>query len=278
MGKYESSNTSCTTSEPTGNVAYTGNEVMQIKANVTSWRKISISNAFTTCLNMNKVNNPYKLSTDDNVVDPHMVKNSEWGAVAYLSKSKYGKKTEEVFINNSSDYITGNAADAAQTAGVTNAYNTPNGMKASTTGNITGIYDMSGGNWERVAAYVPNGHANLEKNGADLVNGLAKYKDVYQAAKQWSSSSPDTAAEHYALSTPANGKYGDAIYETSSKSVDPWKDSWYSDFSYFLCSTWPFFGRGGHYSNTPISGLFCFNGSDGSPYVDGGFRVVVPVF
>jgi len=108
---------------------------MTIKPGVTSWRNISISDAFTTCLNMNKANNPYKLSADDNVVDPHMVKNSEWGAVAYLSKSKYGKEIEEVFINNSSYYITGNAggtADAAGAAGVTNAYNTANGMKAST--------------------------------------------------------------------------------------------------------------------------------------------------
>jgi len=135
MGKFESSNTNCTTNAATGNVAYTGSEVMTVKANVTSWRNIKIGDAFTTCLNMNKVNNPYKLNSSDSIVDPHMVKNSEWGAVAYLSKSKYGKETEEVFINNSNDYITGNAgntADAAEAAGVTNAYHTTNGMKAST--------------------------------------------------------------------------------------------------------------------------------------------------
>jgi len=135
MGKFESSHTNCTTDKTTGEAAYTGSEVMTVKANVTSWRNISISDSFTTCLNMNKVNNPYKLNTSDSVVDPHMVKNSEWGAVAYLSKSKYGKETEEVFINNSSDFITGNAgvtADAAEVAGVTNAYHTANGMKAST--------------------------------------------------------------------------------------------------------------------------------------------------
>jgi len=135
MGKFESSHTNCTTDKTTGEAAYTGSEVMTVKANVTSWRNISISDAFTTCLNMNKENNPYKLSTSDSAVDPHMVKNSEWGAVAYLSKSKYGKETEEVFINNSSDFITGNAgntADAAETAGVANAYNTVGGVKAST--------------------------------------------------------------------------------------------------------------------------------------------------
>jgi len=281
IAKFESSNTNCTTDVVTGNVSYTGNEVMTIKANVTSWRNISIGDAFTTCLNMNKTNNVYKLSADDNVVDPHMVKSSEWGACSYLSKSKYGKETEEVYINNSSDYITGNAgntADAAETSGVTNAYNTINGVKASTTGNVTGIYDMSGGNWERVAAYVPNGHANLEKNGSSLVNGLAKYKDVYQAAKQWSSSSPDTSAEHYALSTPAKGKYGDAVWETSSKSEEPWEDSWYSDYSKFSRSDSPFFVRGGRYFDTSAAGMFWFSWSNGEFAISNGFRVVVPVF
>jgi len=280
MGKFESSNTSCTPTASSGEAEYTGNEVMQIKANVTSWRNISIGDAFTTCLNMNKTNNPYKLSTSDSVVDPHMVKNSEWGAVAYLSKSKYGKETEEVFINNSTDYITGNAgntANSGQGASITNAYNTGNGMKASTTGNITGIYDASGGTWEMVAAYVPNEHENLGKYGADLVNGLAKYKDIYQAAKKWTEANPDTTEENYALSTPANKKYGDAVWETSSKSADPWKDSWYSDYSPFPRSDYPFFIRGGNYDYTSSAGMFCFSWTAGEPHGRVGFRVVIPV-
>jgi len=136
---------------------------------------------------------------------------------------------------------------------------------------------MSGGNWEKVAAYVPNGHERLETYGADLVNGLAKYKDVYQAAKQWTEASPDTAAENYTLSTPANGKYGDAVYETSSKSEDPWKDSWYSDRSYFPNSKVPFFIRGGCCGTAFNAGMFCFDRTAGEPYSGGGFRVVVPV-
>ena len=42
------------------------------------------------------------------------MKNDEWGAVAYLSKSKYGKENEEVWINNSSSYITGSAGNSAK--------------------------------------------------------------------------------------------------------------------------------------------------------------------
>ena len=174
IGKFESSHTGCTTDKTTGQATFTGNEVMQIKPNVTSWRKLTIGDAFDVCLSMNKASNPYKLNTSDNIVDPHMVKNTEWGAVAYLSKSRYGKQTEEIYINNSSDYITGNAGttvNAADTAGVTNAYNTENGQKASTTGNIYGIYDISGGAWERVASYVNNVHVNLQIYGKSLVDG-----------------------------------------------------------------------------------------------------------
>ena len=278
MGKFESSHTGCTTDVATGQADFTGNEVMTIKANVTSWRMTSIEDAFTTCLNMNKSGNPYGLHSSDNAVDPHMVKNDEWGAVAYLSKSIYGKNTEEVFINNSSTFITGNAGntpDAAYAAGITNAYSTANGMKASTTGTIYGIYDMSGGNWERVAAYVNNGHGNLAKYGSSLVNAANKYKNVYTANKQWEESSPDSQSENYNLSIPANGHYGDAVYETSGRYSG--QGSWYKDYSDFPCTGGLFFVRGGDCTNTSGTGVFAFIATYGEFHTYNGFRVVVPV-
>ena len=269
IGKFESSHTGCTTDVTTGHATFTGNEVMQVKPNVTSWRNIIIGNAFTTCLNMNKVSNPYGLSTSNNVVDPHMVKNTEWGAVAFLSKSKYGKETEEVYINNSSDYITGNAgatASAGGTAGVTNAYNTPAGQKASTTGNIYGVYDMSGGNWERVAAYVNNNHANLQNYGKSLVEGAAKYKEVYEQG------ATDTQELNYGK---AASKYGDAVYETSNGYSNS-NISWYSDYTNFVYTSNPFFLRGGYYTSTISAGMFAFDNTNGA-YTAAGFRVAVPV-
>ena len=41
-----------------------------------------------------------------------MMKNDEWGAVAYLSKSKYGKNAE-VDINDDSSYYTGGGSGNA---------------------------------------------------------------------------------------------------------------------------------------------------------------------
>jgi len=135
MGKFESSHTGCTQTASTGQASYTGNEVIMVKPNVTSWRSINVNDIYNTCLNMNKSGNPYGLSTSDSVVDPHMAKNDEWGAVAYLSKSKYGKQTEEVFINNNSNFITGIAGDTASagnSTAITNTYKTAKGIKAST--------------------------------------------------------------------------------------------------------------------------------------------------
>ena len=267
MGKFESSHTGCTTDKATGQATFTGNEVMTIKANVTSWRKITIGDAFTTCLNMNRGGNPYGFRSSDNAVDPHMVKNDEWGAVAYLSKSIYGKNTEEVWNNSNNSLITGMGGSSvnANNESDTNEYNTTNGMKASTTGNIYGVYDMSGGIWERVAAYVNNGHRNLTTNGSSLVNAASKYKNVYTAT---ATDGTDTQEGNYELSTPANGCYGDAIYETSG---------WYNDYSTFPRDAGTFFSRGGGYDKSSGSGVFSFTYTDGGPYSGDGFRVVVPV-
>ena len=270
IGKFESSHTGCTTDKTTGQAAFTGNEVMQVKANVTSWRMITIGDSFTTCLNMNQASNPYGLNTNDNVVDPHMVKNTEWGAVAYLSKSKYGKETEEVFINNSSDFITGNAgntASAAEAVGITNAYDTVAGQKASTTGNIYGVYDMSGGSWERVSAYVNNGHNNLQTYGKSVVDGAAKYKEVYTQGAS------DTRELNYGK---AASKYGDAVYETSGSGTSS-SASWDGDYALFAYSNMPFFMRGGKYINTTNTGAFAFYNAAGFTANDCVFRVAVPV-
>ena len=270
VGKFESSNTAGY--GDSSSTANTTNLTLQIKAGVTSWRSIRVTNIFTVCTEMNKEGNPYGLSSNDNEVDPHMMKNSEWGAVAYLSQNATYGKGEEVWINNSSDFITGsagNSVSASQDTGTTNDYKSTQGQNASTTGNVTGVYDMSGGAWEYVAAYVNNGHSNLTTYGSSLVNAEAKYKDVY------SKGSSDSYSNNYAVSTPANGHYGDAVWETSNSGTST--NSWYSDYSGFPCTSTPFFHRGGGYGNATTAGVFCFNGSGGISSSDVSFRIVVPV-
>ena len=123
VAKFEASPEGATTN--TSNSEYNGTgKKLQVKPGVSSWRSITISNIYTVCKNYNSA------------LNSHMMKNDEWGAVAYLSKSKYGKQNEEVWINNSSSYITGsagNSASASSNTGTTNDYTSTQGVKASTT-------------------------------------------------------------------------------------------------------------------------------------------------
>ena len=136
--------------------ASNGSGKIKVEPGVQSWRSVTVNNIYTSCLNYNKT------------LNSHMMKNDEWGAVAYLSKSRYGKSAE-VDRNGNSSYYTG--------GGSGNAY--VNNVGQSTTGTVYGAYDMSGGAWEYVAAYVDNGDSNLTSYGSSLVNGDAKVKNVY---------------------------------------------------------------------------------------------------
>ena len=273
VGKYETSNTAQTTGN---NTTYTA----MIKAGVPSWRSIQVSNIFTVCTELNRSGNPYGLNTSDSVVDPHMMKNSEWGAVAYLSRNTTYGKGSEVWINNSSTYITGNAGNsvsAGSASGVTNAYNTGNGPQASTTGNVTGVYDMSGGAWEYVAGYVNNGNGNLTTYGSTLVNAADKYKDVYKVTSDGQSNNYNNSQPTTGLGQPTKdtGHYGDAVWETSSSYSG--SGSWYSDYSSFPYSGSPFFLRGGGYDGTSNAGVFYFGNNTGNSSSNSSFRVVLPV-
>ena len=254
VAKFEASPEGATTS--TSNSEYNGTgKKLQVKPGVSSWRSITISNIYDVCKNYNSA------------LNSHMMKNDEWGAVAYLSKSKYGKQNEEVWINNSSSYITGsagNSASASGNTGTTTDYTSTQGVKASTTGTVYGVYDMSGGAWEYVAGYVNNGHGNLTNYGSSLVNGDAKTKNVYSKA------SSDSYENNYNANS---SKYGDAVYETSTNGSG--STSWYGYYSNFPYTSAPFFVRGGYYNDGTFAGVFCFNGSNGFSSSSLSFRPVL---
>ena len=254
VAKFEASPEGATTS--TSNSEYNGTgKKLQVKPGVSSWRSITISNIYDVCKNYNST------------LNSHMMKNDEWGAVAYLSKSKYGKQNEEVWINNSSSYITGsagNSASASGNTGTTNDYTSTQGVKASTTGTVYGVYDMSGGAWEYVAAYVNNGNGNLTNYGSSLVNGDAKTKNVYSKA------SSDSYENNYNANS---SKYGDAVYETSTNGSG--STSWYGDYSYFPYTSDPFFIRGGGYNNGTHAGVFFFSYYNGVSHGYYSFRPVL---
>ena len=244
VAKFEASSSSPSNSYGGGNVT---NLKVKSLPGITSWRYISIGNSYTNCANMNNTSNAsfYGISDDDNEIDPHLLKNSEWGAIAYLTQSSYGRNQNEITINNDSEYITGSAGsstNASSNVGTTNDYTDSKGVLASTTGNQTGIYDMSGGTWEFIAGYINNGNSRLTTNGQALLDAPEEHKNVYDAYDsngELITSGTDNRANNY----DKGMKYifGDAIYETSS-TYSGYK-SWHGDYSYCPYSATPFFRK-----------------------------------
>jgi hypothetical protein len=241
---------------------YTGGSsgVIKIQPGVNSWRNISVNDIYTKCLNyagttLGKAN-----------LNSHMMKNTEWGAVAYLAQSSYGKNAE-VWINSNSNYLTGQAGGGPNVTSTTNTspYNIGNGPQASTTGNVYGVYDMSGGIWKYTAAYVSNNNESLTTYGKSLVNGKNYTKDVYTVG------SADDRPTNYIAATD---KYGDAVYETSNN-YQAGNGSWYQDCSNIPYSTSPFFIYGGYNNDTSTAGLFATNSYSGVAYISYGFRPVL---
>ncbi|MDD2376395.1 MAG: hypothetical protein PHD15_03830 [Clostridia bacterium] len=242
---------------------------IDVKPNVTSLRSLNIDAMFTACRNMETTyGTKYGWGTSGTGIDTHLMKNMEWGACAYISQSIYGKNSE-VWKNPNSNYLTGQAGESVSclSTTVTYPYNDMTyGVNASTTGNIYGVYDMSGGAYEFAAAYINNGDANLTTYGSSLVNATSQYKDAYSVGTS------DTENENYIATS---SKKGDAIYETSSSCIG--STSWYSDNSYMPCLSSPFFLHGGTTSNNTSAGTFNFHNDIGIAYSNIGFRPVLAV-
>ena len=145
-------------------------------------------------------------------------------------------------------------------------YYTENGQKASTTRNIYGIYDMSGGAWEYMANYLGSATGNT------YVSNLLKVESKYQTPYAGTGATASTADR--TTNYEANKrKYGDAIWETSNGCNG--QASWNSDYSNFPYTGYPFFLRGGNYTYGSLAGPFYFYGNNGSGYHNYSFRVVL---
>ena len=237
-----------------------------VKPNQTSLRNINVKTMFETAYNYKRDN------------DSHMMKNTEWGAVAYLSHSKYGINTE-VRINNNSNYITGYAATDSSDqskfpgtygtdASVTLPYNTSTGYKASTTGNITGIYDMSGGAHEYMASLRNETYGSSGFDATTLKAYNSKYYDEYSSLSDWTTYSKRILGD-------ATGEMGPFYYYQDADNNSRSHNGWYDGDSGYVESSYPWFGRGGVYSYGVLADQFYFNRDAGDAYSYIGLRLVL---
>ena len=280
VAKFEASSSNVSVATVENDLATKGGgdtNSLQVRVipNVTSWRGITVNNIFTVCGNLTETGN----SLENTSLDSHMMKNTEWGACAYLSRSVYGINGEvwnNPYYNNTTNYspITGLCGN--ETNGKNNAtkimsntvkYNEIGGGNASTTGNVYGIYDMAGGAWEYVAGiYKGTTSDNLgnDTNRSNLwdSNNL-KYVDQYT----------ETTGSQSTYHGNTN-KYGDAVYETSSSGSSN-TGSWDSSYSHFPNSSFPVFLRGGLAYDGSYAGVFAFNHLTGAASTSYSFRPVV---
>lgn len=170
------------------------NPKISASENVQCWREITPADAFNYCRYMESTNKSTYFGdkvvaasgtyaygqylNDSNNIDTHLMKNSEWGAVAYLTYSRYG----ETVSKTESYYVQENTATSY-----------------SSTNNYTGIYALNGGAYDMVsAATTISGYFNSEnkstKYATVYVNSLENnniYGDAVKETSGWNSNTSD---------------------------------------------------------------------------------------
>ena len=284
VGKFEvSSDTTCTPNSTDG--VGTGCNLQTIRPrvlpNVTPWSGAQLGTFFNGIQKMRESGNKYGFKATD---ETHMMKNMEWGAVTYLSHSKYGIN-KEIAINSAYTKITGcgphSEGSTAQYA-TCNSYTTTLGQSASTTGNVYGVYDMSGGSFEylmgnmvysngqQISGYSTSNNSaftGILLDGGKGTSFAGTYS--FPSKRYYDKYSYGTSETEY-----TRGKLGDATKEMAPTGE---YGNWYGDNARFPSGSGPWILRGGHYSNGAVAGAFYFSSNNGFAHANNSARAVLAV-
>lgn len=136
----------------------------------------------------------------------------------------------------------------------TRAYHQSNGVLASTTGNVYGIYDMAGGDWEYVMANYTTNADGSSTSGADSTANAIRppYIDQFTV---------------YSIDQCNWSKCGaQAITETRG---------WDGDISSFFGQDAPWLARGGNTNTGSYAGLFAFGSDNGIKHISNTYRITL---
>ena len=254
-------------------------KAIEILPNKTPLRRNNVSNMFYAGRSLEQSENNYGLVSNE--IDTHMMKNNEWGAVAYLTYSEFGRCTDDyvctdIGINNEGttddwDTIkTGYGAPAGSAVGVENgAYNTALGMDASTTGNIYGVYDMSGGSFEYVMGVYTDGNKLWSGHSTDYNSGFNGCVGVDCASEKKDGLAFPDSKYHNVYTT------SDAYKSSGLQHAMTETNGWYNDGVAFVSSGSPWVGRGGVFSSGGVAGVFTAGSNYGVGYENDSFRPVL---
>ena len=277
-----------------GNTQISNTTRVVSKPNNYSWNYINISNCFDNSLNYS--------SKQNTGANSHLMKNSEWGAIAYLTHSQYGRNGHEIgmntygpetkegettYYNEVTGYgSSGTGRTTEENIADDNRYNGKYGMNASTTGNLYGVYDISGGCWEYTSVLYSKYTNN---NGNSLYAKTANGKYSSSVADSQIPSNSSKYVTIYPIDTTVEGNdgsihfhyakwkdiYGDAIYETSNGNGN--NKSWFNDYADGDTAnlTEAFCLRGGYFWNGAGAGAFAFVDGGGNADFAYSYRVVL---
>lgn len=223
-------------------------EAITTKANTASLINVNARDMFEGTRKLNTTYADYL-----NFFDSHPARYTEWTAISYFTNSIYGRCSSatsctEVTLTpkSSSKYTTGGGA-----------YETNTSM--STTGNVHGIYDASGGAWELVMGFLESAPQSTDgsKLSGYTISGLPapRYYDVF--------TSSDRTTKKYSVMTGVNGRtnYNGIFSELLSDKTK--NTTWYGDYAIFINIDLPWFKMGGCDENGTASGIFASSIDEG---------------
>jgi len=186
--------------------------------------------------------------------------------VAYLTHSQYGRNGNEITKNDSSEYYTGRSSGKPEvieyTEKGTYEYNVEEGMLASTSGNIYGIYDLSGGAYEYTVAW------DTESTNSIVSSYGGSFASQKGESTKYATAYHNGTSSYYPTSETCI--LGDATYEVN---VNPGSSvyAWFKNFNYCAYSPRPFFRRG--CASHGVFDSLCYGGNH---KISDTFRVVMP--
>ena len=242
IGKYELSHKDATFDGVNDGGYYSGvDKDPRILPGKGIWSGNNVLNNYTVIRNMQSSGNIYGLSSDMKAVDSHMLKNIEYGALAYLTHSNYGRCSGDscdALVNSSLYFL-----DPEVTG---NSYTT-------TTGNIYGVYDIANASYELVMANMIylDGKTMISGNSASYnsgFNGILYNSGSYTTKTNGVDYPNSKYYDMYPYSTSSDyvGHLGDATSEVKDWTVEFY--DWYEDKmveSNYISYSSPWFVRGG---------------------------------
>ena len=189
-------------------------------------------------------------------MNSHMAKNSEWGAIVYLTHSKFGKDG----VNNISKGL--KLYSGGEKSGYSK-YGWKRNISISTTGNVYGIYDMNQEVNENVAVFAEEiDKRNIKNYGwTELNKSLESTKYATKYKNPNKAKQGNKTLFNYSIT-------GDAIKEINTGGNDSilsesYHGNWFSMMK-FVYNSWPFSYRTGFYgvSNDNGSGAVVQNFRD----------------